>query len=311
MAVQTKRPAIPTIPTEFPTVTPAASPVATATLTPEPESTPGEQPQIALPERRIIKSAATTPSPTVTPTPEATKTPDSEPGIAGGDEKQSPPTVSPIAPDNSPVNPEASPQSAPELYWGIPQLHWGLIAGLCVSWLIIGYLLITKARLKKKLDEHEDAAIEAIAAPEYQQLGDLATEHEHLRLARKCYRKSAQIESTAENPYKIGLAHFQSEEYEEAIIELRKCLQDNALKPRAYFYLAYAHLNLGSMEKAEDFFKEALKFKRDDPYIYVGMGVIAQSRQQYEQAKQHYRKALELDQSCQEAKENLKQLEGY
>ncbi len=209
------------------------------------------------------------------------------------------------------MNPEASPQSAPELYLGIPQLHWGLIAGLCVSWLIIVYLLVTKARLTKKLEEHEDAAMDTILASEYQQLGDLATEHEQLQLARKCYHKSAQIESTTENPYKIGLAHFQSEHYEEAIIELRKCLQNNVLKPRTYFYLAYAHLNLANMEEAEEFFKEALKFKTDDPYIYVGLGVVAQSRQQYEQAKQHYHKALELDQNCQEAKENLKQLEAY
>jgi tetratricopeptide (TPR) repeat protein len=88
-------------------------------------------------------------------------------------------------------------------------------------------------------------------------------------------------------------------------------LQHDALKPRAYFYLAYSHLNLGDYEKAEEFFTEALRFTTDDPYIYVGLGVIAQSRQQYPQAKQLYRKALELDPDCQEAKENLRQIQDY
>lgn len=190
-------------------------------------------------------------------------------------------------------------------------MAWGLIAGLVVSICLIVYLVVANARIKKKLEEQEEADFDPVSASEYKLLGDLATQHEKLRLARKCYRKSAQLEAAAENPYKTGLGYFQSELYEEAIVELRKCLQDNVLKPRAYFYLAYSYLNLGNMEEAHDFFKEALKFKRDDPYMYVGLGVIEQSRQHYSAARQHYRKALELDPNCREARENLQQIEAY
>lgn len=165
-------------------------------------------------------------------------------------------------------------------------------------------------RLKRQVAQ-TDGEAEMMMAAEYKLLGDLATEKGKLPLARKCYRKASQLEKLPHDPYKSGLSYFQSEQYAEAIAELRKCLSDDVLKPRAYFYLAYSYLNLGNDDEAEEHFKEALQLNPKDPYVYVGLGVIAQTRKQYGQAKQYYKKALGLDPNCQEANENLDQIKDY
>ena len=141
-------------------------------------------------------------------------------------------------------------------------------------------------------------------------LGAFATEKGKLQLARKCYRKVAELESyNKKPPYEIGLSYFQTERYQEAITELNKSLKDDIIKPEAYFYLAYSHLHLGNLDQAEEYFQKVLQFRPEDPYTYVGLGVIAQSRRQYDQAKHYYEKALELNPNCQEARENLRQIQ--
>ena len=85
-------------------------------------------------------------------------------------------------------------------------------------------------------------------------------------------------------------------------------MTDDVLKPRVYFYLAYAYLNIEDYDNAEEYFKALVQMKSKDPYVYVGLGVIYQARAQIEQAKFYYNKALEFDPSCKEARENLNQL---
>jgi Flp pilus assembly protein TadD len=63
------------------------------------------------------------------------------------------------------------------------------------------------------------------------------------------------------------------------------------------------------MDIAEEYFKEVLHVRPEDAYTHVGLGIIAQSRKQYKQAKDYYEQALELDPNCQEAQENLNQLQ--
>jgi Flp pilus assembly protein TadD len=66
-----------------------------------------------------------------------------------------------------------------------------------------------------------------------------------------------------------------------------------------------------NLTKAEEYYRKALEFKPEDPYVHFGLGVIDQSHGQYEQAKQHYEKALELDPNFEEARQNLSQIQPY
>ena len=178
---------------------------------------------------------------------------------------------------------------------------------LCLAIIIV--LAILLIRLKKRLSL-SNSAMDAIRPSEYKTLGNFATEKGELRLARRCYRKATELESYAQKtPYKLGIAYFQAEQYEKAIVELSKCLKDEITKPEAYFYLAYSHLHLGNLDSAEDYFKAVLQMRPNDSYTYVGLGIIAQSQRQYAQAKHYYEKALELNPNCQEARENLEQLQ--
>jgi len=165
-------------------------------------------------------------------------------------------------------------------------------------------------RLKKRLVELSSTVTDVITSSEYKMLGDLATEKGKFQLASRCYRKTVELESYVQKtPYKLGVSYFQTEQYEEAIVELSKCLKDESIKPEAYFYLAYSHLHIGNLDSAEDYFKAVLQSRPNDPYTYVGLGIIAQSQGQSEQAKHYYEKALELNPNCQEARENLSQLQ--
>jgi tetratricopeptide (TPR) repeat protein len=232
-----------------------------------------------------------TDTPEISPTPTFSPTPESSP----------PNSSTEVDEGTSPVQSEQQ---------SLSMISWILIGALGISLLILLILVILLLRLKKRLDS-SDEVMDTIMGAEYKALGDFATEKGNLPLARKCYRKAAQFETQHEDPYKIGLAYFQAEQYEEAIAELNKCLGDDMLKPKAYFYLAYSYLNLEKWEQAEEYFKEAMQLNADDPYIYVGLGFIAQSRQQYGQAKQYYKKALQIEPTCQEAQENLYQIRDY
>lgn len=244
--------------------------------------------------------ATETPEPTPTPVPPETST--AARPVSESSEVRLAPIVSPIPESSLPsVQPDRQTSSL---------MLWILSGAFGISLLILVILAVILLRLKKGRDSSVQA-LDTIMGAEYKTLGDLATKKGNLPLARKCYHKAAQLETQPVDPYKIGLAYFQAEQYDEAIAELNKCLHDEALKPRAYFYLAYSHLNLDHWEQAENYFKDALQFNKNDPYIYVGLGVIAQSRQQYGQAKQYYKKALQVDPTCYEAQENLYQIRDY
>jgi Tfp pilus assembly protein PilF len=171
---------------------------------------------------------------------------------------------------------------------------------------VLGFML---GKARRQIEELQQSNTDPIAAAEYKKLGEWAAEHGNMPLARKCHRKTAEAEAKTGNlPYKLGLSYFEAEQYQQAITELNKCLHDEVLKPKVYFYLAYAYLHIGDYDMAEQYFKAALQLKSQDPYIYVGLGVIAQYRQQPVQAKSYYEKALALDPNCRDARENLDQL---
>ncbi len=57
-------------------------------------------------------------------------------------------------------------------------------------------------------------------------------------------------------------------------------------------------------------FKEALKLKPDDPKIYFQLGLAYEGACQINEAKEMFRKVLELDASSKEASEHLERLAG-
>ena len=65
------------------------------------------------------------------------------------------------------------------------------------------------------------------------------------------------------------------------------------------------------LTRAEEFYKKFVELTPDNPDGYVGLGVIAQSRSQYQQAHELYEQALSCDPNCQEARQNIRQIQPY
>ena len=63
--------------------------------------------------------------------------------------------------------------------------------------------------------------------------------------------------------------------------------------------------------KAEEYYRKVAELTPKKPDGYVGLGAVAQSKNQYQQAYGYYQQALECDPKCQEARQNIQQIQPY
>ena len=71
------------------------------------------------------------------------------------------------------------------------------------------------------------------------------------------------------------------------------------------FYLLYS-----KFEEAIVQLKKAAELKSDDPLVYYDLGISYEGLNMNDEAKQNFRKALELDPNLKEAEEHLDKLIG-
>ena len=84
--------------------------------------------------------------------------------------------------------------------------------------------------------------------------------------------------STAIDHYKLGLAHFGSQEHEEAIGEFRKALE---LKPDwldALHALATAQSKLGKQDEALATIARVIELDPEDPFAYTSQSIFLQRK---------------------------------
>lgn len=254
-------------------------------------------------------------TPTTFPSATSTETPLATPMLVSS------PAGDMLSPTPTPIIPPAKTTSdAPEArqaqpFWSLsltnPFVFWGLIGGLTFGLLLVMIMLFMYARLKKRLKK-PTSANDLLMSSEYQTLGDMAAERGKLALAEKCYRKVAEFEpDNLDVRYQIGVFLIQMQRYKDAIAEFQKYLRGEIIRSEAYVYLAYAYLQIRNLDKSQEYYEKARALDQSDPNVYVGLGVIAQTREQYAQAKRHYEHALTLDPRCQEARKNLEQIDTF
>jgi tetratricopeptide (TPR) repeat protein len=136
---------------------------------------------------------------------------------------------------------------------------------------------------------------------------------------------------------------YENEEYEKAISLLEEINEKKADDDEVLFKLGFMFQKLGKRDEALRYYKEALELDRDNEYIYNAMaslyrehgeftsaqiqlkaslernsnnaktyynyGNLLVDMKNYEEAKEMYKKAIELDSEFKEAKEELQKLE--
>ncbi|GAK50752.1 mucin 2, intestinal/tracheal [Candidatus Moduliflexus flocculans] len=321
-------------PTASPTPTIMPEPTATPipTFTPEPTATPSPMPTVT-PEPTATPSPmpTVTPEPTATPSPMPTVTPEPTATVVSASvpvqeitpiPTASPTTILPTPPATQPPSSEASSSNGQGLLTRvqtqiqrfIPTLPlamflWG---GLLISSAMALLLLILLIRARRKLNAGQKTETEVITPAEYKMLGDFASEQGKLPLAERCYRKVVELEPyNWAIHYDLGLFLFQAARYKEAIKEFHLYFRHDIIMPEAYAYLGYAYLMCKDLARAEEYYRKVSELTPDNPDSYVGLGVIAQTKNQYQQAYGYYQKALECDPRCQEARQNIQQIQPY
>ena len=327
-------------PTVTPTFTPSPIPTETATPTATPSSVPTATTTFTVTATpTAILSAAPSPLPMATATPTAipTAVPTATlspvptemtmPPTATATETvetESSPTPSPLPEESAGQHSGGAETSSGETsqkaesrlekimssFGGGVNLGLLIAVGICL--LVILLLLILLLLTKKRLAKAGRSVVDTLRSADYKVLGDLAAEQGKTHIAERCYRKMIDSEPYNRNiRYELGLFLFQVERYREAIKEFSIYLGSEIVDSEVYAYLAYAYLATENLSKAEEFYKKALEVKPEDPHVYFGLGVIAQSRGHYPQAEEYYQNVLDLDPGFEDVRQNLRQIQPY
>ncbi len=93
----------------------------------------------------------------------------------------------------------------------------------------------------------------------------------------------------------MGKAHFNREEYDDAIKELKLAAQASPRLPFVHFYLGLAEMKKQDFAAARAQFLKDREIEPDVPYNYDQLGLIAADQQQLKQAKEYFTQALRID----------------
>lgn len=126
-------------------------------------------------------------------------------------------------------------------------------------------------------------------------LGHLYFVHGWEEEAIPYYQRAAKIASKEFRwLYYLGRALHEKEPARAAEV-LDRALALEAKYPPAYIYCAYAHRNLGRLDKARHYFEQALELDPKNYFALLGLGQLALAARQFEIARQILQKALALD----------------
>jgi tetratricopeptide (TPR) repeat protein len=93
----------------------------------------------------------------------------------------------------------------------------------------------------------------------------------------------------------MGKAHFNREEYDDAIKELQLAAQASPKLPFVHFYLGLSEMKKQNFDGARAEFLKDSEIEPDVPYNYDQLGVIAVNQQHMNQAEEYFNRALSMD----------------
>ena len=308
-------------PSPIPTLAPTPTPSPTPTMTPEPTPTPSPVPTMT-PEPTPTIAAADTPlqeptpeqamllatpsEPIATPTAISTATPTPQPV------NTAPPILPAETSDGGQQGVFAKIQASMQRFVPVLSLEMFLWSGLLISVVMVVLLFALLIRAHRRFNAGQKTETEVITPAEYKMLGDFASEHGKLPLAERCYRRVVELEPyNWAIHYDLGLFLFHAARYKEAIKEFHLYFRHDIIMPEVYDYLGYAYLMTKDFAKSEEYYRKVAELTPKKPDGYVGLGAVAQSKNQYQQAYGYYQKALECDPKCQEARQNIQQIQPY
>ena len=99
-------------------------------------------------------------------------------------------------------------------------------------------------------------------------------------------------ERPLEKHLRLAQAHFDREQYQEAIVELRKVVAIDPSIPGTYYQLGYSSWKLGNITEAKRHFERELQFKPPDPYSHYYLGRILLAEGKSAEALKHFEKVL-------------------
>jgi tetratricopeptide (TPR) repeat protein len=123
--------------------------------------------------------------------------------------------------------------------------------------------------------------------------------------AVRTYMRGLAVEpENAELLNSLGFALFQQGKSQEAVDALEKAVSVDPKHMKAHNNLALAAVDLGELELAEAHYRESLAIE-PQPAIHNDLGYVLERQGLTEEAVEHYRKALELDETSASAHHNL------
>jgi Flp pilus assembly protein TadD len=111
----------------------------------------------------------------------------------------------------------------------------------------------------------------------------------------------------------LGLAYLESGSPTQAMATLKRVLMYPSLDPKPHFVARYllgkVYMSLDQVREATDNFREALVLDRNSVSAMIDLGVALAKRGRFTEAREQFRRALELDPGNDLATKNLEAIE--
>jgi len=104
----------------------------------------------------------------------------------------------------------------------------------------------------------------------------------------------SQLPDHLRDPYKATLRMMGEDNYNDAIPELKRIIQQDPQFSKAYRSLVEAYIYQDDFAKAQSYFESLLKEDPQNPYVYYALARIALARKDYESATTKLKKAIDL-----------------
>lgn len=148
----------------------------------------------------------------------------------------------------------------------------------------------------------------------YVELGLLTKEKKDTRRNSRFYFDNAlNVNPESEDAlYGRGFYYQENGEYEKARDDYKKLLEVNNDNRKAHYNLGYLYLfeieEEGAIEKAADHFSESIRIDPGHELSYYSRGVAYKNLDEHEKAEEDFKKALELNQDFELARQELAEL---
>ena len=130
-----------------------------------------------------------------------------------------------------------------------------------------------------------------------------------INLALPRWEESDGQEKKAQAYQLLGKAYHQLKKMDQAIEAYREAVQLSSQTYDSAYTLALIYLGTSQLQKAKNYFEDALRMKPDDPLALVGWGDCLYLAKDYKNAKVIYNKVLEVSPGVSTAIYNLRLIE--